>query len=439
MRWMLVAVFCLMPVAAHATQVQEVVSDKGVKAWLVEDHALPLVAVKVLFRDSGAAYDAKGKGGRAMMTAEMLMEGAGALDSPAFTKALENRAIELGFAADDDGFTGAFNSLSEYSADAFSYMGMALKQARFDKDALERVRQQMLTALAEQEKEPGYLLHKQWDKQVFGDHPYANPVMGTKESVKALSAADLQGFVKAYLTRDHLVIAVVGDMTPAALKVQLDAQFAQLPAKAAPDVVVSEVALPAAAKQVVVDSDIPQTMAIFGTQGVKRDDPAFYDAYVMNYMLGGGGLNSVLYTELREKRGLTYSISTGLSPMEHAGVWTGGFATRNDKVGEAVAALKEALQRFAAQGPTDDELRRAKQYLTGSFVMNLDSNHDIANYLISMQVNHLGIDYFDKRNGLMNAVTKEGVKAIAAKMVDPKGLQLVMVGKPVLDTRKVAP
>ncbi len=436
MRKLVLMALLLWPAPAFATQVQEVVSAKGVKAWLVEDHALPLIAVKFTFLDSGIAYDPKGKGGRASMAASMLMEGAGQLDATAFSKALEDHAIELGFGADEDGFSGSMSSISEYTPQAFSYLGMALNAPRFDAVAMERVRQQMLSAQTQQQKDPEYLLQRRWAAQIYGDHPYANAALGTDASVKALSDADLKGYMQAYLARDRLVVSVVGDITPEALKPLLDEEFGNLPATAKPDVVVSDVKLPLAAKQDVVDSDIPQTVAVFGTQGIMRDDKAFYDAYVMNYLLGGSSLSSKLFSEVREKRGLTYSISSNLMPMRHAAVWGGGFATRNEKVGEAVAALRDVLGRFAKEGPTDKELKQAKQYLTGSFVLGLDSNHEIASYLITMQVNHLGIDYLDRRNALMEGVTKEGVKAIAAKLVDPKGLQVVMVGKPVLEKAK---
>lgn len=433
MKWLLV-VLLMMPAVAHATQVQEVTSG-DVTAWLVEDHALPLLAVKIAFRDSGVAYDPKGKGGRAAMAAAMMMEGAGKLDASAFSKALEDHAIGLDFGVDSDMFSGKLTTTSEFAREAFALMGSALQEPRFDKAAIERVRQQMLSAIAAQEKEPNYVLSRRWAAVMFGDHAYANPELGTAKEVAGLSAEDLKRYVRGYLARDRLVISVVGDITPAALKVFLDGAFGALPAKAAADVMVGDVVLPNKAQQVVVESDIPQTVVVFGATGLMRNDAAFYDAYVMNYLLGGGSLSSRLFMEVREKRGLTYGISTGLAPMQHVGLWTGGFSTRNEKMGEALTVLRDTLSRFAHEGPTDEELASAKRFITGSFVLGLDSNHEIANYLMTMQLFHLGRDYLDKRNALMGAVTKDGVKAIAAKIIDPAHLQVVMVGKPVLDVK----
>ncbi|MBY0407621.1 MAG: insulinase family protein [Rickettsiales bacterium] len=435
MRW-LVLVLLLLPRVAFATEVQEVVSAKGVTAWLVEDHSLPLVSVKLTFRDSGVAYDPKGKEGRAAMTAALLMEGAGKLDATQFSKSLESDAVRLAFGVDEDGFSASLSSIADVKDKAFSYLGMALNAPRFDAAAVARVREQTLSVLNQQEKDPNYLLSRKWAEVLFNGHPYGNPEMGTKESVAKLGAADAKDFVKRYLTRDALVVGVVGDITPAELSALLDAHLATLPDKAQRDVTLAEAVVPEVAQQAVVDSDIPQTMALFGTRGIKRDDVAFYDAYVMNYLLGGGALNSRLFVEIREKRGLTYGIYSHVMPLMHAGVWFGSFATRNDKMGEALGALRETLKRFAEEGPSDAELAAAKQYLTGSFVLGLDSNGEIANYLINMQLNNLGRDYLDKRNALMEAVTKEGVKAIARKLVDPKGLQVVMVGRPVLEEAK---
>jgi zinc protease len=218
MRRLLAVAVLLFPCPAWATDVQEVVSDKGVVAWLVEEHSVPLVAVRIAFRDSGTAYDPKGKGGRATMVAAMLDEGAGDLDATAYSKALEDHAINVDFAVSDDGFSGKVSTTSEFTKEAFDYLGMALNKPRFDTVALERVRQQMMAALAAEQKQPEYLLQRKWSNMLFGEHPYANPELGTMESLKALKAADLKQYAQAYMTRDKLVVAVVGDITPGALK-----------------------------------------------------------------------------------------------------------------------------------------------------------------------------------------------------------------------------
>jgi len=228
----------------------------------------------------------------------------------------------------------------------------------------------------------------------------------------------------------------VGDITPQELGVLLDSNLGGLPRKFKPDALVSEIAIPMTPSQIVIDSAIPQTMVVFGTNGIKRSDHDYYAAYEMNYILGGSGLNSRLIDQLREKRGLAYSASTQLEPMAHSAVWQGGFSTRNEKVGTALQVMRQTLNDFSATGPTDAELADAKKYLTGSFVLSLDSNSAIASFLINMQVYNLGRDYLNKRNKLMEAVTKDQVKAMAKRLADPSKLQVVMVGRPKLEVEK---
>jgi zinc protease len=305
--------------ALAAAEVKEVVSASGIRAWLVEEHSLPLVAVKIAFRESGVAYDPPGKEGRAGMTAAMLMEGAGELDSKAFNQALESNAIELGFAIDEDLFRASLSTISDKRDMAFSLLGSALTKPRFDASALDRVRSQNLSMLVQQEKQPTYLLQRKWETTLFGTHPYANPSLGTPESVKALTAQDLQEFVRRYLTRENMVVAVTGDITPEELVRQLDTHFGSLPTQYDGDVKLTDVTVPATAQQVVVESDIPQTMVLFGTQGIKREDPMYYAAHVMNHMLGGGNLNSKLIQEIREKRGLAYAVDSQTQPRRFVG------------------------------------------------------------------------------------------------------------------------
>jgi zinc protease len=416
---------------ARAAEVKEVVSPGGFTAWLVEEHALPLVAVKIAFRDSGFAHDASGKEGRAAITASMLMEGAGELDSRAFNEALESYAIELGVSADEDDFMVVMESLSEHKEKAFSYLGLALTRPRFDADAVERIRAQFQSALVRQEEEPGYHLSRAWKTLAYGSHPYANPEIGTAQSVKAMSVEDLRFVTGRYLTKENIVIAAVGDITPDELKLLIDQYLGDLPARFDPDITVSETALPKGKPTQTIEFNIPQTMLTFGVNGVKRSDPDYFAAYVMNQILGGSSsLTARLGHEIREKRGLAYSVYSYVNPMSHAASWQGGFATRNEQALAARDVLVDTLRKFVAEGPSEQEVIDAKRFLTGSFVLNLDSNADIASFLISMQLHKLGIDYLERRNKLIEAVTREDVHAIAKRLIDPDGLLIAMVGKP---------
>lgn len=431
----LMALWVAQPLPALATQVQEVVSPGGIKAWLVEEHALPLVATTIAFTESGSAFDPEGKEGLTAMVAALLLEGAGDLDSRAFNEALENHAIQLNFASDEDRFRAQVQSLSEHKEKAFGLLSLALENPRFDEEAIERVRSQTLSVLKQQEQEPAYNAHRQWEKLAFGAHPYGQPTLGTKDSVAAIAKPDFIHFTKHYISRQNMVIAVVGDMTPAELKPLLDKHLGKLAEHYTPDKKVADVRLREASKQVVTEFDIPQAMVLFGMNGLKREHPDYYAAHIMNQIIGGSGLTSRLGIEIRQKRGLAYSVSSHLEPMSHSAAWRGSFSTRNEKAGEALNVLRDTLRDFSKNGPTDKEMDDARTHVIGSFMLGLDSNADIANFLLNMQINQLGMDYFDKRNSYFEAVTKEQVKTLAKTLLDPDKLLVVIVGKPDLDAK----
>lgn len=418
---------------AFAATVKEVKTPSGFTAWLVEEHAQPLISVNIAFRDSGIAYDPSGKEGRASMLTSMLTEGAGDLDSEAFSRALETNAIRLAFSADEDNFYAKFATLSEYKDKAFYYLNLALQKPRFDDNSLARVKRQTILALKQQQEKPDYRLSRAWQERVFGTHPYSRDGDGTVETVEKLSKNDLYDFTNRYLTRSNIIISVVGDITADELSALLDKNLGSLPDKYNPDVKLSGSSFPQDAKQIVIEQDIPQTIIHFGMEGMKRDDKDFITGFVMNYLLGGGALNSRLNEEIREKRGLTYSAGTSLNPMQHAATFEGGFATRNDKAGEAVAVLKQILKEFAQKGTNEAELTDAKRFLIGSFVVGLDSNASIVNFITMMQLHHLGIDYLDKRNNLIAAVTVEQLNAMVKRLIQLDKLQVIMIGKPQLN------
>ncbi len=435
-RSVVILLCCLVSHAAFAVEVKEVVSQRGIKAWLVEEHALPLIAAKIVFTDSGYTHDAKGKEGRANMTAAMLTEGAGDMDSRAFNEAIESHAIDIGVGVDEDMFRLSLQTLSEHKETAFSYLGMMLRDPRFDADAMERTRRQTLSILMQQNQEPGYLLWKHWQKAAFPNHPYSNPPAGTAESVAELSKDDLRFYLSHYLTQKNMVIAVVGDITPDALARLLDDHLGSLPTAFEPDVKVEDIIVAPGSKPQAIDFDIPQSMVMFGLPSLKRSDPAYFDAYVMNYILGSGSLTARLGEELREKRGLTYAVGSYLDPMQHSNAWRGSFSTRNDQAKAALDVLKGTLETFVKEGPTDTEIADAKRYITGSFVLSLGSNSDIANFLINMQVDDLGMDYLNRRNSLVEAVSKEKVVAMSKRLIEADKLQISVIGKPNLAESK---
>lgn len=428
--------FLLLPFSAQASTVQEVVSSNGVKAWLVEEHAVPLVAVKIMFTESGTATDTKGGEGTANLAASLFTEGAGDLDARAFSAAVESRAIALQAGVDEDDFNVSLETLSEHSDKAFELMGMALTKPRLDAESIERSKRQALSILAQQQESPGYRVWQAWLEKAFPGHPYSNSPVGSEESIAAISRDELEHYYNHYLTRENIIIAVVGDITAKQLRTLMDAHLSGLAAHFQPYQQVKDTTVALWNKPEVISFAVPQTMVAFGLPGVSRHDKDFYNVYVLNQIIAGGGsLTSKLGKEMRIKKGLTYGVGSTMDLSTHVPTWRGTFATRNEQAGAALTILRSTLRDIAAHGVSQQELDDAKQYITGSFVLGLDSNGDIAHYLISMQLYGLGRDYLDRRNQLINAVTLDGVNAAAKRLIDVDKLRITIIGQPNMESK----
>lgn len=415
--------------AAEAVEIQQITTDKGITAWLVEEHSIPLIAMRFAFR-GGSSLDPDDRQGLSSVLSGMLDEGAGGLDSQAFQTALKKIAVRISFNAGRDNFYGRLQTLSRNKDEAFELLRLALNEPRFDEDPLTRIKSQLSEALRRQQNDPQTVAVRTWMSIAFRDHPYARNPEGTIEGLKAVTAEDLRTVTKGLFARDRLVISVVGDIDAASLKVLLDKAFSDLPEKA--DVIsLPEASVAAGPVRTIVDMDIPQSVIQFGHVGIKRNDPDFIPAYVMNHVLGGGGLTSRLTEEVREKRGLSYSVYSYLSPFNQAGLFLGGAATQNERAGEALEIIERELRRMADDGPTAEELAATTTYLTGSYALRFDTSTKIAGQLLGIQLENLGADYIDKRNSLIEAVTQEDVKRVARRLLKPDSLIVTVVGQPI--------
>ena len=408
--------------------IQRVVSPGGIEAWLIEDHANPILSVRLIFR-GGATLDPVGKEGLAGMASGLLDEGAGDLDSMTFQRRLEDLSVGLSFSAGFDSFSGTMRTLTENREAAFELLRMALNEPRFDGEPVERIRSQLLAGLAENAENPNYIAGRTWWSTAYPDHPYGRPRGGTIETIKAIVKADLRGFVRRRFARDNLVIGVVGDVNAKELARHLDRTFGGLPGKAAPWRV-AETSPKTVGGVKIVRRPIPQSVVIFGQRGLKRNDPDYYTAYVMNYLLGGGSFSSRLYNEIREKRGLAYSVYSSLNPLRHSALILGAVGTQNGRVKQAVGLIRAEWRRMAEDGITGTELDAAKMFLTGSFPLRFNSSRRIAGMLAGIQIENLGIDYLDRRNSFIESVTVEGIGRVARKWLNADALTFVVVGNP---------
>ena len=410
---------------ALAAPIKKLETPGGLEAWLVAEPSIPILALELAFRDGGSGGDPSGREGLANLVSGLLDEGAGDMDALAFQKRLEELAISLSFDSGKDTFRVSLRTLSKHREEAFRMLGLALTAARFDAAPLERVRNQVLAGIERRAEDPNAIASRTWFAKAFPDHPYGRPGSGTKESVKALDRQDLVNFAKSRLARDN----VLGDIAPRELAQLLDLALGGLPARArGPQLQPTE--LPRGGSMTVVQKDIPQSVVSFGLPGIMRQDPDWYAAYVMNYVLGGGGFTSRLYQEVREKRGLAYSVYTYLYPYQYAAAYLGGVATANARVADSLALVRSELDRLAHQGISDQELADAKTFLNGSFPLRLDSNSKIAGTLISMQLYRLGIDYLEKRPGYIAAVSNADIRRVAKRLLRSDDLIVVVVGDP---------
>ena len=424
---LLIFLAALAPISARAIEVQRVISPGGIEAWLVEDHTNPIIALAIAFRGA-AALDPKGRAGLANMVSTLLDEGAGDLKSQDFQRRLEDLSVRLHFSAGRDNFSGHLRTLTRNRDKAFGLLKLAITKPRFDAAAVARMRRRIMAGLRQDLEDPDAIAARRLFKTLFPDHPYGRPTDGTLATVRAITIDDLRAFASARFAKNNLVIGVTGDITAKELGPLLDSTFGGLPAKShgggVPDVT------PRAANDVImISKPMPQSTILFGQAGIKRNNPDFYAAYVMNRVLGGGGFTSRLFNEIREKRGLAYSVGSNLYPLRHSALILGSAGTASAKVGKTLEIVRAEWKRMAESGIAAAELKDAKTYLTGSFPLRFTSNQRIANILVGMQLDNLGIDYLKKRNGYIESVSLDQVNRLARRLLKPEKLTFVIVGE----------
>jgi zinc protease len=413
---------------AKAVTVQQVTSPGGIVAWLVEDHSIPLTSIEFSFR-GGAALDPKGKDGLANLVSGLLDEGAGDIDSQTFQGRLSDLSISLRFSAGLDTFRGSFKTLNRHRDEALDLLRLALSQPRFDAEPVERIRQQVLSSIRRRTNDPDRIASQTLWRAVFADHPYGRPLRGTNSSVSAITVDDIRSFVERRIAKDTLIVGAVGDISPVALATILDTVFGNLPDRAASPQL-QKANTGSSGQTFVIEQNVPQSVITFSQPGLARDDADYYIAYVMNYILGGGGFSSRLYEEVREKRGLAYSVYSYMNPMEAGALIAGGVSTVNARAGESLQVIRAEWARMRDNGITREELDNAKRYLTGSWPLSFDNTSRIARQLVGMQYSDLGIDYLDRRNDFIEAVQLDDVNRVAQRVLDPNKFTVVVVGKP---------
>ncbi|MCD8563320.1 MAG: insulinase family protein [Alphaproteobacteria bacterium] len=418
------------PVWAKNLDIKDVKSPQGLTAWLVEDHSVPVISLSFAFKNAGSKNETEATQGLARILSNTMDEGAGELDSQAFQKALLDNSVSLAFTVDRDDFGGRLKTLTRHKDKAFALLKLALTKPRFDQEAVDRMVAANQSRIRSSLADPDWIAARLMNDIAYKGYPYALNSGGTLSTLASIKPDDLRGYLKAQLSRDRLMIGVSGDITAAELGLLLDDLFGALPAKAASPQTFETVKLGGAGTMSLYKKDIPQTIIDIIAPGIDRHDPAYFQAEILNFVLGGSGFGSRLTEEIREKRGLTYGIYTGLANMDQVSTLSLGTSTKNASVKEMLDLITAEWAKMEQDGITGQELADAKSYLIGSVPLSLTSTDKISGFLLSLQTEGYEPDFLDKREAALKAATVPDIKTLAGRLLDPAQFTTILVGNP---------
>ena len=411
---------------AQATPRVQEVSLRDLSAWLVSDTSLPIFTLEMAWQ-GGSATDPDGKSGLSMLMARLMNEGAGDSPAKAFQQALADKAISLSFNAGRDEVTAKLRCLKRYQDACLGLLKSALTAPRFDAEAVARMKQEQSSAILRAQQSPGALASSAFMEMAFGAHPYGRAKDGTQSSLEGLTREDIRTQYQNTFARDNLKLALVGDMTRAQMRRLMRDVFAALPAHSKLPRVVDTVAT-RGPKTRHIERRGPQTSVTFGHRGIAYSDALFFPAFVMNSILGGSGFSSRLTEEVREARGLAYSVYSYFLSLEHSELWLGSVASDNKTTQQALDVIRAEMRRIARDGVDEARLKAAKTYMTGAYALRFDSGAKIAQQLIGVQLSGWPMSYFQTRNSRIEAVRVEDIQAAAQRLLADE-LLLVSVGQ----------
>ena len=424
------ALCCISTVASATPAIQHWRTNNGAKVLFVEDHDLPMLDIEVTLQ-AGSSFDTLDKSGVAGLTHKLLDAGAGGLSEDQISRGMADIGAQFGGGFNQDSASVSLRTLSkpELRDKALDIMARVLQHPEFPEKILTREKARLISALKEAETMPESIAEKAFQKAVFGTHPYALPVNGEVDTVGKLTVQDMRDFYRAHYQADHAVVAIIGDATRTeaeAIALQLTAQLPVSPAPAALPRVMTKIA----ASELRIPHPASQSHILIGAPGVARGDPDYFPLFVGNYVLGGGGFESRLMNEVREKRGLAYSVYSYFMPLKQPGAFQIGLQTRKDQADEALKLVRGTLANFIANGPTRQELQAAKQNIIGGFPLRIDSNRKILGYLSVIGFYDLPLSYLDDFTHNVEKVTVAQVRAAFARHIDPMEMATVIVGAP---------
>ena len=417
--------------SAYATpRIQHWQAKSGAEVYFVENHELPMLDVEVNF-PAGSAFDTSATSGLAGLTHGMLNHGSDGLSEDDISSKLADIGAQLGGNFDQDHASVSMRTLSNPAEreQALNIMARILQHPTFPENILARQKERLIAALKEAETEPEAIAEKAFAKAVYGNHPYGLPPSGKIATVKNLKRSDLESFYHAHYSAKSAVVAIMGDITRAQAAATAEQLTAQLPEGGASDKI-PPVTMQIKASEQRIPNPASQSHILIGAPGVTRTDPDYFTLYVGNYILGGGGFVSRLMKEVREKRGLAYSVYSYFFPLQQAGEFQIGLQTKKESTDEALSIVRSTLHKFIDDGPTAKELQAAKDHIIGGFPLRIDSNAKIVGYLSMIGFYHLPLTYLDDFPGKIKKVTLAQIRDAFKRRVNPDALATVIVGAP---------
>lgn len=413
---------------AAAPQIQNWETARGVRVYFVQTRELPILDIQLVF-DAGSAREPEAKRGVALLTNSLLDQAAGGLDADQISFEFERLGAEYGAQSGYDSASVSLRTLADSSKlqPALQNLQRVLAQPEFKDADLERQRNQLLVSLQRKQQDPGDIADDKFYAAIYQGHPYGYPNEGDAESLAAIQRDDLLAFHKSYYTAVNALVTIVGDTDRAGAEAIADLLTGQLPVGTRPGPVAPVQAL-ATGQDIKVDHPSSQVHILIGQPGMRYGDPDYFPLYVGNQILGGGGLVSRLFNEMREKRGLSYSSASYFAPRRDLGPFLASTQVRAEQANEGLDVLKKTIADFVAEGPTEKELEAVKKNLTGGFPLRIDSNKKISGYLSVIGFYGLPLDYLDRFNDRIEAVTIEQIRDAFRRRVDVSKFVNVMVG-----------
>ena len=407
--------------------IQQFTTPGGVSVWLVEEPSIPILSLRMAWQ-AGETNDPEGLEGLTNAMVYHMNEGAGELDAQAFFKGMEELNMSFSCGASNESTYCNASMLTDNADASFDMIALAFAEPRFDDGPFERFKREQEVSLQTRETNPQFLAGRARASALYPDHAYARET--SAESLAALTQDAMRAQKDLLMVQDGMLVTAVGAMSPEELAPLIDKAVSGLP-ETSETAETSDVVLAAAASApLVIELPQPQSLVTFAAPAMTREDPDFYTAVVLNYTFGGGGFESRLMKDLRVEKGLTYGIYTQVSSQDKIQLWSGGGQTKNESANEFIAGIKENMSAMVADGMTAEELSAAKAYLTGSYPLGFDSNAKIAARMMGVRLDELPVDFFDKRNAMVEAVTLEDVNRVATEYLSPENFTFIVVGQP---------